>query len=83
MCEGKCDISLVDPGLGIGIRIRTFLGLPDPQQSLYVRLRIFLSTSKKFLISTIFFLLFCFLSLKSDVNVPSKRNKQKKLTIKA
>ncbi len=52
---------------------------PDPY---FLRIRILPTTSKKInktLISTILWLLFDFLSMKTDVNVPSKSNKQKKL----
>ncbi len=47
--------------------------------------RIFPSTSKKwrkFLISNVMWLLYDFLSLKNDVNVPSKKNKHKNLAKK-
>ncbi len=62
-------------------RIRTFLGLLDPDP-LEAWLRILLSSSKnskKNLDSygTVLLLLFDFLSLKNDINVPSKSNKQK------
>jgi hypothetical protein len=56
-----------------------FLGLPNPDPY-FVRIRILPSTSKKSnktLISTINLLIFDFLSMKTDVNVTSKRNKQK------
>ncbi len=61
-----------------------FLGLLDPDPSLFVRIRILTSTSKKerkrnTLISTILCILSDFSSLKTDVNVPSISNKQKKL----
>jgi hypothetical protein len=52
---------------------------PDP---LWIRIRILLSScknSKKNLGSYYFVTLFDFLSLKNDVNVASKSNKQKKL----
>jgi hypothetical protein len=62
--------------------IRMFLGRPDPDPSLFVRIwiRIRPSTSKKVrkpLISTVFQIIFDFLSLETYVNVPSKGNKQK------
>ncbi len=50
------------------------------QSEIWIRLRVLLSpikNSKKILIPTAFWLLFDFLSLKNDVNVPSKCNKQK------
>ncbi len=55
------------------IRIRKFLGLPDP--SLLVRIRVLPLSSKKVrktLISNVFRLLWDFWSLKADVNVPTK-----------
>ena len=66
------------------------LGLPDPDPLLrgmdpdpdLLWIRILLSScknSKKNLDSYYFVTLFDFLSLKNDVNVPSKTNKQKKL----
>jgi hypothetical protein len=55
------------------IRIHMFLGLPDPDPS------IIMQNSKKTLDSYYFVTLFDFLSLKNDVNVPSKSDKQKKL----
>jgi hypothetical protein len=56
-----------------------FLGLSDPDPSFFVQIQILPSKkSKKNLDSTILFLLFDFFSMKTDVNVPSKRNKQKK-----
>ncbi len=57
----------------IRIRIHMFLGLPDPDPS------IIMQNSKKNLDSCYFVTLFDFLSLKNDVNVPSKSKKQKKL----
>ncbi len=67
--------------------IRMFLGLLDPHpiHILFVRIRIRIlpsSTIKKWrktLISTVLWLLYDFLSLKNDVNVPSKRNKHNNL----
>jgi hypothetical protein len=59
-----------------------FLGLPDPDPSLFVRIRIWIlpSTSKKSKINFYFFILFYdffdFLLLKTDVNVPSKSYQQ-------
>ncbi len=57
-------------------RIHMFLGLqdPDPDPSIIMQ-----KNSKKNLDSLYFVTLFDFLSLKNDVNVPSKSNKQKKL----
>ncbi len=55
------------------IRIKMCMGLPDPNPSIFLRIQILLSMRKKVrkaLISTIFWLLFYFLSLKTDVNVP-------------
>ncbi len=61
-----------------------FLGLPDPDP--LVRgmdpdpdPSIIMQNSKKNLDSFYFVALFYFLSLKNDVNAPSKSNKQKKL----
>jgi hypothetical protein len=61
-----------------------FLGLPDPDPlvrygsgSFYHHAKIL--NSKKNLDIYYFVTLFDVLSLKNDVNVPSKRNKQKKL----
>jgi hypothetical protein len=63
-----------------------FLGLldpdPDPRILLWIRIRILLSScknSKKNLDFYFFVTLFDFLSLKNDVNLASKSNKQKKL----
>ncbi len=63
-----------------------FLGLqdpdPDPLGRLWIRIRILLlscKNSKQNLDSYYLVTLFDFLSLKNDVNVPSKSNKQKKL----
>jgi hypothetical protein len=53
----------------------------DLDPTLCVRNRILPSSSKKVrttLISTVFLLLYDFLSLKNDVSAPSKRNKHKK-----
>jgi hypothetical protein len=66
------------------IRIHMFLGLPDPDPLVraWIRILILLSScknSKKNLDFFYFVTLFGFLSLKYDVNVPSKSNKQKKL----
>jgi hypothetical protein len=50
------------------------------ESQVWIRIRILLSSSKivrKTLIPTVFLLLFDFLSLKNDVIVPSKSNKQK------
>ncbi len=47
-------------------------GLPDPDPSI-------MQNNKKNLESYYFVILFDFLSLKNNVNVPSKSNKQKKL----
>ncbi len=61
-------------------RICKFLGLPDHDPSLFVRIWILTSSSRtvrKNLIYTILWLLHDFLSLKTDVNVPSKSNKKK------
>jgi hypothetical protein len=65
-------------------RIHMFLGLPDPDP--LVRgmdpdpdPSIIMQNSKKNLDSFYFVALFYFLSLKNDVNAPSKSNKQKKL----
>jgi hypothetical protein len=54
-----------------------FLGLPDPDPLVEVWIRILLSSCKKrkkTLDSYNFVTLFDFLSLKNDVNVPSKSN---------
>ncbi len=56
-------------------RIHMFLGLPDPDPDP----SIIMQKSKKNLDSYYFVTLFDFLSLKYDVNVPSKSNKQEKL----
>jgi hypothetical protein len=65
-----------------------FLGLQDPDPDPLVRgmdpdpapnPSIIMQNSKKNLDSYYFVTLFDFLSLKNDVNVPSKSNKQKKL----
>ncbi len=69
------------------LRIHMFLGHPDPEVwiRLWIRIRILLSScknSKKNLDSYYFVTLFDFLSLKNDVNVPSKSNKQKKIVLK-
>jgi hypothetical protein len=63
-------------------RIHMFLGLLDPDPDpLEVWIRILLSLSKyskkNSLISTVLCLLFDFLSLKNDLNVPSNSNMQK------
>ncbi len=60
-------------------RIRMFLGLLDPDP-LEAWLQILLSSSKnskKNLIPTVLLLIFYFLSLKNDINVPSNSKKQK------
>jgi hypothetical protein len=60
-----------------------FLGLPDPDPDPPVRGMdpdpsiIKQKTVRKTLISIVLWLLLDFLSLKNDVNVPSKSNKQK------
>jgi hypothetical protein len=68
------------------IRIHMFLGLPDPDPLVrgmdpapdpYIIMQKY--RSMKNLDSYYFVTLFDFLSMKNDVNVPSKRNKQKKL----
>jgi hypothetical protein len=66
-----------------------FLGLldPDPFVRGKIRIRIWIllsscKNSKKNLDSYYFVTLFDYLSLKKDVNVPSKSNKQKKLNKK-
>ncbi len=62
------------------IRIERFLGLPDPNPSLFVRIRnLKQKTKKKPLISTVLWLLYDFLSLQTNVNTPSKSNKQNNL----
>jgi hypothetical protein len=64
-------------------RILMLLGLSDPDplvMEVWIRIRIFLSSSKnskKNLASYCFGLLLDFLSLKQNVNEPSKSNKQK------
>jgi hypothetical protein len=55
-----------------------FLGLPDPDPDPAILLSS-CKNSKKNLNSYYFVSLFDFLSLKNDVNVASKSNKQKKL----
>ncbi len=64
------------------IRIRMCLSLldPDPEVWIWIWIRILLlssKNSKKTMIPTVLWLLFDFLSLKNDVNVPSNSNKQK------
>jgi hypothetical protein len=68
-----------------------FLGLPDPDPlvsgmdphpALDPDPSIIMQKNKKNLDSYYFVTLFDFLSLKNDVNVPSKSNKQKKLCSK-
>jgi hypothetical protein len=64
------------------IRIRKFLGLPDTDQIHHPQVRIQIlpssSKNKKKTHFTILWLLYDgFLSVKDDVNVPSKGNKQK------
>ncbi len=59
-----------------------FLGFPHLDPSLFVRIRILPSTSKKVkrnLIYNNLLLLYDFLLLKTDVNVPSKKEFKKKL----
>ncbi len=59
-----------------------FLGLPDPDplvRGMDPDPSIIMHNSKKNLDSYYFVTLFDFLSLKYDVNVPSKSNEQKKL----
>ncbi len=73
------------------IRIHMFLGLPDPNPDPTVRdmdpdpprIRILLSSSKntKENIDSVLWLLYVFLSLKNDINIPPKSNKQKNLSI--
>jgi hypothetical protein len=58
-------------GAGLWIRIRMFLDLLDPDPSLFVRIQIIPSPSKNSKKNRDL--------LKSDVNVPSKSNKQKNL----
>ncbi len=68
-------------------RIHMFLGLPDPdplvRNTVRIRLHICLSSSKNSKKTTLIpidmWLLYDFLSLKNDVNVPSKSKKQKNL----
>ncbi len=66
--------------LCVWIRFRMFLGHQDPDPSLFVRIRIFTYQAKKYeietLVSTVLWLLYKFLSLKNDVNVPSKKEKK-------
>jgi hypothetical protein len=70
----------------IRIRIHRFLGLPDPDPDPLARgmdpdpdpLSL-CKNRKKNLDSYYFVTLYDFLSLKNDVNVPSKSNKQEKL----
>ncbi len=66
-------------------RIHMFLGLPDPDPDPLVRAMdpdpdpsTTMKNSRKNLVSYYFVTPFDFLSLKNDVNVPSKSNKQKK-----
>jgi hypothetical protein len=63
------------------IRIHVFFGLPDPVWiRLWIRIRILLSSyknNKKNLESYYFVTLFDFLSLKNNVNVPSKVTSRK------
>ncbi len=85
MCGGGSSVSDADPP-----DPRVF-GLPDPDPDPLVKdmdpeskiwIRILLSSCKnneKNLESYYFVTLFDFLSLKNNVNVPSKSNKQKKL----
>jgi hypothetical protein len=60
-----------------------FLGLPDPDPLVRDRrIRILLLSRKKVRktsMLTVFWLLYDFLSLKNDVNAPSKSNEQKNL----
>jgi hypothetical protein len=65
-------------------RIHLIVGLPEQDLSLFVQIRIRILSSKskkvlKNLISTISYSILAF-SLKTDVNVPSKSNDQKKLS---
>ncbi len=72
--------SVVDPDPDWASRIR--IHQSEVWIRIRLRIRILLSTcknSKKNLDSYYFVTLFYFLSLKNDVNVPSKSNKQKKL----
>ncbi len=58
------------------IRTHMFLGLPDPDPSIIKQKKV-----KKTLIPTVLWLFLDFLSLKNDVKVPSKSNKQKNFFI--
>ncbi len=65
--------------LWIRIQIRRIrnLGLLDPDPSLFVRILLSLSKKiRKTLISTVFWLLYEILSLKNDLIVPSKSNRE-------
>jgi hypothetical protein len=71
----------MEPVLWIQIRIRTgnirkFLGLPDPDPSLFVRIRILPSSSIKSKKNLDFY---CFVTFKNYINVPSKSNRRKNL----
>jgi hypothetical protein len=64
----------------VRIRIRKFSGLSDPDPSLFVQvLHPQAKKVYKSLISALLWLFKYFLSLKTDANVASKNNKQKKL----
>ncbi len=65
----QVKISVPDP-------IRKFLDIPDPNLSLFVRIRIL--PSKTFIYTVLDFFM-TFLTLKNDGNVRRKSNKQKKL----
>ncbi len=75
------------PVFRIRIRIHKFLGLPDPvlldTVTIWIRIRILLSSFyhqaklvRKTFIPSFLWLFLDFLSLKNDVNIPSKSNKQ-------
>jgi hypothetical protein len=74
--------SVADPDPNPDLHV---LGLPDPDplvRAMDPDPSILCKNSKKNLDSYYFVTLFDILSLKNDVNVPSKRNKQKKLFTK-
>jgi hypothetical protein len=79
---GKISAAFAMSRIRIRIRIHMLLGFPDPDPlvrgRVWIRIRILPSckNSKKNLDSYYFATLFDFLSLKKDVNVPSKSNKQ-------
>jgi hypothetical protein len=83
-CLRQNRITISKSVMWMRIRIRMFVGLPDPDPSLFCTdPDPSINKQKKVrttLISTILWLLFHFfdfLSIKIDVNVPSKSNKQK------